>query len=256
MVIKPQSLYKQVAQEMRKSIARGHWPAGEQIPTEDRLTTLYGVSRPTVRQAVAELRSEGLLSVQQGRGTYVRAPAPEAAEPVWIEQTVTRTGKRFIYADGWTDEEPATVYRVRLEDSAATMLHTDEGEAAFLVDRLIIHQASGTRARYTVLLPMEQITGTPLAKQPDVTTAETYALLAAAHGAVEWREAVSARMPQPDERASLHIPDGVPVLISQRVTQTQADHTRLMLETMTIGAGPTRLTFTHRPTTAKRPTTE
>ncbi|MDH6135037.1 GntR family transcriptional regulator [Kitasatospora sp. MAA4] len=254
-VVKAQSLYKQVAREMRKSIARGQWTPGDRIPTEDKLTALYGVSRPTVRQAVAELRSEGLLDVQQGRGTYVRGPNPDAVAPVYVERTVTRTGKRYNAPDGWSMEEPATVYRVRLEATAAEILHAEEGEAAFLVDRMIIHEASGTRARHAVLLPMEQITGTSLAQQPDVSPTDAYGMLAAAHGPIEWREAISARMPNPDERATLHVAEGVPVLVSQAVTQTQADHRRLMLETTTMEAGATHLTYTHRPTTAKRPAT-
>ncbi|WP_143199806.1 GntR family transcriptional regulator, partial [Bradyrhizobium sp. NAS80.1] len=47
---------------------------GERIPTIDQLALEYGVARVTIRQAVAVLADEGLLSVQQGRGTFVTAP--------------------------------------------------------------------------------------------------------------------------------------------------------------------------------------
>ncbi|MFJ6217362.1 GntR family transcriptional regulator [Streptomyces sp. NPDC092296] len=249
-VIKAGALYQQVAQEMRKAIAAGRWSPGEKIPTEDKLTALYSVSRPTVRQAVAALRAEGLLDVQQGRGTFVRAQ--EAAEPISLTRVITRAGKRFITdSDGWAEQGTPTVYRVRLEPSAAVLLHTDGGEAAYLVERMLIHEPGGTRARHGTLMPMEQLTGTPLAKDPAVPTAQAYTQLTAAHGVLEWRETVNARMPQPDERATLNLPEFTPLLISQRVTRTQADHRPLMLETIAMGAGTAQMAFTVRPTTVR-----
>lgn len=47
---------------------------GDQIPVETDLCDHYGVSRITVRQAVAALVDEGLLKKQRGRGTFVLAP--------------------------------------------------------------------------------------------------------------------------------------------------------------------------------------
>ncbi|MFF2660446.1 GntR family transcriptional regulator [Kitasatospora sp. NPDC058032] len=246
-VVKGQALYKQVASEMRKAIAKGAWKPGEKIPTEDKLTALYGVSRPTVRQAVAELRADGLLDVQQGRGTFVRGPQPEQNATINIQRTVICNGDQYHCPAGWQDAETPTVYRVRLEPSAAATLETDEGEAAFLVQRLYTHESSGVRARYSGLLPMEQITSTVLAQRPEVFNTDAYAALAAAHGPIEWQEAVSARMPNPDERAALHVPENTPLLVSQRVTRTQTDARPLMLETLTMTAAATQLTITHRP---------
>ncbi|TQF04473.1 GntR family transcriptional regulator [Kitasatospora acidiphila] len=246
MAVRPKALYQQVAAEMRRSIARGRWKPGEKIPTEDQLTVLYEVSRATIRQAVAELRNEGLLSVEQGRGTFVREPRREP-DPVYVERTV------FEHADGtfngpgcWQHDETPTVYTVRLEDAPAAILRIDEGEAAYLVDRLITHKPTGARARHAMLLPMERIIGTALATDPNVLPAEAYAVLTATHGPIEFREGITARMPNPDENAALHVPDGTPVLITQRVTQTQDAAKRLMLETLTFGATGVHLTYTHR----------
>ncbi len=248
-VVKGQALYKQVAREMRKAIAKGIWRPGERIPTEDKLTAQYGVSRPTVRQAVAELRADGLLDVQQGRGTFVLGPQPEQSATIDIERTVVCAGDQYHCPAGWHDAEEPTVYRVRLEASAAETLAADEGDAAFLVQRLYIHEASGLRARYSGLLPMERVTGTVLAKHPELFNTDAYAALAAQHGPIEWHEGVSARMPNPDERAGLHVPENTPLLVSERVTRTQADARPLMLETLTMTAAATQLTITHRPVT-------
>ncbi len=65
-------LYVQVSTLLRGRIARGEWPAGEQIPTETELCDAYDVSRITVRQALALLVRDGLIVRGRGKGTFVR----------------------------------------------------------------------------------------------------------------------------------------------------------------------------------------
>ncbi len=65
-------LYHQVANDIRDRIASGAWEPGRQIPTEPELSNLYGASRITIRQALANLSQEGLISRQRGRGSFVR----------------------------------------------------------------------------------------------------------------------------------------------------------------------------------------
>ncbi len=71
----PLPRYAQVADALRNRIRRGAWEGGEAIPTIDRLMAEFGVGRVTVRQAVQLLAREGLLSPEQGRGTFVTAAA-------------------------------------------------------------------------------------------------------------------------------------------------------------------------------------
>lgn len=49
---------------------------GDRLPTESDLQRLAGVGRHSVRRAVAVLAAQGVLSVEQGRGTFVRARPP------------------------------------------------------------------------------------------------------------------------------------------------------------------------------------
>ena len=69
----PLPRYAQVADAMRHRIRRGTWRRGEAIPSIDRLMSEFGVGRVTVRQAIQNLAQEGLLSPEQGRGTFVTA---------------------------------------------------------------------------------------------------------------------------------------------------------------------------------------
>lgn len=70
--------YVQIADLIRQRIVRGIWPLDSQLPTLEDLVREFGVARVTVRQAIRLLAEEGLLSPQQGRGTFVtRKPAQE-----------------------------------------------------------------------------------------------------------------------------------------------------------------------------------
>ena len=67
-------LYDQLMRRLAEDIEQGIYPVGSRIPPEHELETLYNVSRVTVRRALAELTSEGLLERKQGKGTFVSTP--------------------------------------------------------------------------------------------------------------------------------------------------------------------------------------
>lgn len=69
-----QSLYIQIAQQLRSRIAKGEYPLGSRIPTENELAASLAVSRPTVRQALDLLVREGRLTKVKGSGTFVSQP--------------------------------------------------------------------------------------------------------------------------------------------------------------------------------------
>src|SRR4030066_1110229 len=68
---KPQKLYIQVFEILKKKIESGEWGVGSQIPIEEDLCKIYEVSKATVRLAVLELVRQGYLTRQQGKGTFV-----------------------------------------------------------------------------------------------------------------------------------------------------------------------------------------
>lgn len=67
----PMPRYAQLADLLRQRIARGVWASGARLPSLDALTREFDVARVTVRQAIDLLSREGLVSAQQGRGTFV-----------------------------------------------------------------------------------------------------------------------------------------------------------------------------------------
>jgi DNA-binding GntR family transcriptional regulator len=65
--------YRQIAAELRGAIETGRLASGAVLPSEAQLIARHGVSRATVRQALALLESDGLISTHPGKGRYVRA---------------------------------------------------------------------------------------------------------------------------------------------------------------------------------------
>lgn len=67
----PIPLYHQLKQIIRSEIERGIYHPGDRLPAESELIQQYGISRITVRQALDELETEGVLVRRHGKGTYV-----------------------------------------------------------------------------------------------------------------------------------------------------------------------------------------
>jgi GntR family transcriptional repressor for pyruvate dehydrogenase complex len=69
--IKPKKVSTQIAEQIRSSILSGEFAPGDKLPPERELAEMFGVSRPSVREALNVLASSGLVMSYQGGGTVV-----------------------------------------------------------------------------------------------------------------------------------------------------------------------------------------
>ncbi len=69
--VQPEKLSQSVVRQIEQLILRGILRPGERLPSERELAEKLGVSRPSLREAVADLQSRGLLSSRAGAGIYV-----------------------------------------------------------------------------------------------------------------------------------------------------------------------------------------
>lgn len=67
----PLTQYECLREDIRSKIKTGIYAPGEKIPSENNLCKIYSASRVTVRTALEELASEGVLIRKKGSGTYV-----------------------------------------------------------------------------------------------------------------------------------------------------------------------------------------
>jgi len=72
-------LSDRLAARIAEQIDGGALKAGDRLPTEQQLAGAYGVSRTVVREAVHQLRSQGLLRSRQGSGVFVTTPPAHRA---------------------------------------------------------------------------------------------------------------------------------------------------------------------------------
>lgn len=73
------SLARQISESLRKAILEGQIKIDERLPTEEELAQRFGVSRPTIREALKRLAAENLIQSRRGPtgGNFVKRPSVE-----------------------------------------------------------------------------------------------------------------------------------------------------------------------------------
>lgn len=88
-------LYHQLANLLRSRIEGGDYPAGSRIPSEPELARVFGIGRPTVRQATDVLVRQRCLERRRGSGTFVVEP-PEQVDLLSLAGTLASFEKGGI----------------------------------------------------------------------------------------------------------------------------------------------------------------
>jgi CheY-like chemotaxis protein len=92
---------RRVFDTLRARIVGGELAPGVRLPSYVALAAQFGVAPLTVRQVLARLEEEGLVSREQGRGTYVRAPARPAVLVVDDDPDVRQLLVGFVEHGGY-----------------------------------------------------------------------------------------------------------------------------------------------------------
>ena len=140
----PVPLYFQVAQQLEAAIYGGELPAGSRLENEILLADRYGLSRPTMRQAIQHLVDKGLLVRKRGVGTQVVSgqQVRRSVELTSLYDDLTTTGRKpstwvlecgYVPADGEVAEqlglkpgdEVLRLLRVRMTDAEPLALMTN-----------------------------------------------------------------------------------------------------------------------------------
>ena len=85
--VEPQRLYRQIAEQLRALITGGELAPGSRLPAERDLAKQFGVSRPSVREALIALEVEGWVEVRTGSGIYVQDRSGRADGAIKVPAT-------------------------------------------------------------------------------------------------------------------------------------------------------------------------
>ncbi|MFC9553532.1 GntR family transcriptional regulator [Rhodococcus sp. NPDC056960] len=141
-------------QSLRLRLSQESWSAGDRLPSEPTLAKELGVSRVSIRAALAQLESEGLVDRRHGSGTYVnsvrplvrslhlnvgsdeliksRGHIPGISEMSWKQEAATEEIAERLAID--TKTPVVHLYRVRTADDTPVTISHDYFAAALLPD--------------------------------------------------------------------------------------------------------------------------
>ncbi len=197
-----------IAQQIGRDIAEGRILPGEKLPTEHVLAKGFGVSRSVVREAIAQLRNEGLVETRQGVGAFVTELQARAS--IRIEQDDLHDRQSFrdlfqlrlpleIEAAGLAAVHHDQLDLDKLDETLAAMTGADKWTEQGIVADLAFHRilAAATKNEYFSLFIgfiAERISLAINAARAAAVLEEIVEVTIAEHLAI--REAVASRDPQ------------------------------------------------------------
>lgn len=229
-------LHRQLFLALREQIRRSVYREGEPIPSEDQLCQSFGVSRITVRRAVADLVEEGWLEKRLGRGTFVRQAAakPRSRGGSTFTESLAKRAKQ-------TKVSVLEVSRRSPPPHAATAMGLAEGVQVVYASRL--RSISGVPLLFVDSWVMPEyadaITG-------DALEGRSITELLLSRG-VRFRyvtEEISAVAADPHVAASLHVQVGSPLLCVARLVSKDVGKTVMYLMAY-MTSERSRVVFSH-----------
>ncbi|MQY07236.1 GntR family transcriptional regulator [Actinomadura macrotermitis] len=219
------AVFRQIADHLRDAIQRGRLPEGAKLPSEAQLVEHYKVARMTIRSALQELQTEGLVVSEHGRGVFVRRrpPVRRLASDRFARRH-RKEGKAAFLAESAQVGAKSEVDMIEIREQATTAevadrLSLEAGDEVVVRSRR--YSLNGHPVETAVsYIPADIARGTPIT-DPNPGPGGIYARIEdMGHTLERFEEEVSARMPTPDEARILQLPAGTPVF---RLVRTAFD---------------------------------
>lgn len=209
-------LYAQLKSLLAERIESGEYRPGEKIPTELQLCRELELSRPTVRQAIAELVSEGQLIIMKGKGTFVR----KAAKRIVIDD-FSAFSFSFLSSQSY-DKDDFLEYKLmkNIPPEIAEIFSNNKNYPCFRLMRSSEFDQH-TIALSTSYIPEKFFPGLDesitLGRRMIEITANRYAYLPQ-----QFKQHIFCRQVSAEEAVVLDLPKGVTVLISRSVLASRS----------------------------------
>jgi GntR family transcriptional regulator len=206
-----------MADRLREAIDAGELTEAERLPSERHLMEVYGAARGTVRQAIGQLRAEGLIEIEHGRGAFVRRRPPVRRLAYDRFARRHREAGRAAYQVEMEAEGRQPSVEVMKVGPAPAPADAAERLGLRMKAKVLVRSrrylADGSPMELaTSCVPWAMAEGTPMTES-NTGPGGIYARLEeAGHKLGHFHEEVSARMPSPEEARALRLVPGVPVI--------------------------------------------
>ncbi|MEA3117562.1 MAG: GntR family transcriptional regulator, phosphonate transport system regulatory protein [Paraburkholderia sp.] len=231
------AVWRQIEQVLASEIAASGFGESGRLPSESELAKRFGVNRHTVRRAMLGLAAQGLVSVEQGRGTFV--------QPGAIDYTI---GRRTRFTENLREQGHSangtvlSAASVKAEPKVAKALGLRTNTLVYRVESL--HAADGVPLTYALAwYPAARFSGLPEAlERTGGAFSEALAQYGVADYSRRWNRIGSA-LPDADIARRLNINRQQPVLwvenvdvdadgtpIKYGITHFAADRVQLFVE--------------------------
>lgn len=224
--------YRELAGLLREAIRRGDYPPDSTLPKQDELAGEHGVNVKTVRNAIAQLEAEGLVTPIRRRGTVVRARPPmkrlgvdRYAKSKWkYGDVVAFAADRLASGRAWQPaDQTQTVNLTEADSEIATALGIEPGAPVYARARLVKDEGTPTHTLTSYYRP-EHVEGTPIVDPKPGPAGRGGGFLVLTLQGLEpdhMTETICARMPTPEEMDTLELLAGEPVMVLHRTTFTK-----------------------------------
>lgn len=208
-------LYRQIKDLIMRSLESGEWGPGDAIPSESELAARFNVSQGTVRKAIDEMAADNLLVRRQGKGTFVATHSDPRSFFRFL-----RIAPNEGELQSEHDSIPIECWRAKAGADVARTLGLEQG-APIIILRRLLKFGDEPVVFDEIYLPGDlfQDLTLDILKESDRSL---YSLFETRYGvrmirADERLRAVSADRVSAD---LLHVPEGSPLLLVERVTFT------------------------------------
>lgn len=215
-VSSPLPLYIQLKEILKTRILEGYYLPNQQMPSESELISAFQVSRITVRQALSELQSEGLIFRVHGKGTFVSRP--RAFQDLGSLRGFGTAMRQMGYE---THSKVLSIKTIRPPQHVQDKLHLPKGEKVTELQRLrfLNREPISVDISYLPADIGERLVKEDLANQDVFTILENNFQIALGHADLQ----ISSTIVEESMAPRLRIDEGSPVLFIERVIRTAKD---------------------------------
>lgn len=202
--------WQQVEEDIAEEILTGRLSPKAQLPKEADLMERFGVGRHTIRRAISNLESRGLVQVEQGRGTFVRDGRLEyrISERTRFSQNLLDQGREPLGQAVREEEIPASA-------TVAEALRLPRGEPVYHIVRRSFADEEPINLS-NAYYPVRRFPGFDKAR----SSGRSVTLILAEYGVPDYirlRTDIIVRMPTPDEARLLGQSTSQPIIALKKV---------------------------------------